>query len=165
MALHSKQRCHLLNFEKALDVLDTSGFMSAKTCAECDHLIPPAAKMGLNQLSPQRQHSELCYDDDEQIVLSYCLARVSKFVHAKITRSPDAEKRIHMLIREAYPTHQPAHTGIRTEEQVLELKQAFNDAGSPQPNPATKAEVDAIWRNNMNTPDIDRRLKNPRVQV
>ena len=56
MGQHSKHtsRGHLLNFEKALEVLDTSGLMSAKTCAKCKHLIIPAAKMGLNQLSPQR---------------------------------------------------------------------------------------------------------------
>jgi hypothetical protein len=115
--------------------------MSAKTCFKCDHfLIIPAAKMGLSQLSPQRHHSELGYDDDEQTVLPYCLG----CQRLCMQRSPDAEERIHMLIREAYPTHQPAHTGIRTEEQVQELKQAFKDAGSPRPSPATKAEVDAI---------------------
>ena len=70
-----------------------------------------------------------------------------------------------MLIREAYPTHQPAHTGIRTEEQVQELKQAFKDAGSPRPSHATKAEDDASWKRNMETPQKDPRLKNPRVQV
>jgi hypothetical protein len=71
-----------------------------------------------------------------------------------------------MLIREAYPTHQPAHTGIRTEEQVQDLKQAFKDAaGSPRLSPATKAEVDATWKRNMETPNIDQRLKKVRVQV
>jgi hypothetical protein len=50
MVKNSKHRDHLLNFEKALvDVLDACGFMSAKTCAKCDHLITPAAKMGLNK--------------------------------------------------------------------------------------------------------------------
>ena len=70
-----------------------------------------------------------------------------------------------MLIRGAYPTYQPAHTGIRTEKQVQELTQAFKDAGSLRPSPAIKAEVDAIWRTNMKTPQSDPRLKNPRVQV
>jgi hypothetical protein len=54
-----------------------------------------------------------------------------------------------MLIREAYPTHQPAHTGIRTEEQVQELKQAFKDAGSPRPSHATKAEAEVHARCKM----------------
>jgi hypothetical protein len=158
---NSKHRGHLLNFEKALEVLDTSGFMSAKTCAKCDHLITPAAKMGLNQLSPQRQQSELGYDDDEQTVLPYCLG----CQRLCMQRSPDEEEQIHVLMRDAYPTHQPAHTGIRTEKQVQELKQAFEDARSPRPSPATKAEVDTSWKRNMETPMIDQRLKNPRVQV
>jgi hypothetical protein len=59
MVQKSEHRGHLLKYEKALDVLDTSGFISAKTCTKCDHLITPAAKMGLNQLTPQWQHSEL----------------------------------------------------------------------------------------------------------
>jgi hypothetical protein len=161
MVQNSKHRGHLLNFEKALEVLDTSGFMSAKTCAKCDHLITPAAKMGVNQLSPQRQHNELGYDDDEQTVLPYCLG----CQRLCMDRSPDEEERIHVLIREAFPTHQPAHTGIRTEKQVQELKQAFENAGSPRPSSATKAEVDNIWYQNMETPRQDIRLKNPRVQV
>jgi hypothetical protein len=157
----SKRRGHSLNHEKALEVLDTSGFMSTKTCAKCDHVIIPAGKMGLNQLSPQRQHNELGYDGDEQTVLPYCLG----CQRLCMERSPDEEEQIHVLIREAYPTHQPAHTGIRTEKQVQELKQAFENAGSPRPSPASKAEVDKIWTRNMETPDTDRRLKNPRVQV
>jgi hypothetical protein len=125
MVQHSKHRGHLLNFEKALEVLDTSRFMSANTCAKCDHLITPAAKMGLNQLSPQRQQSELGYDDDEQTVLLYCLG----CQRLCMQRSPGEEERIHMLIRDAYPTYQPAHNGIRTEKQVQELTQAFKDQG------------------------------------
>jgi hypothetical protein len=143
MVESSKHRGHLLNFEKALEVLDTSGFMSAKTCAKCDHLTTPAAKMVVNQFSLQRQHNELGYDDDEQTVLPYCLG----CQRLCMARSPDEEEQIHVLIREAYPTHQPAHTGIRMEKQVQELKQAFAKAGSPRPiSPATKAEVDARWR-------------------
>jgi len=46
MAQHSKHRGHLLNIEKALEVLDTSGFMSAKTCAKCDHLITLQLRWG-----------------------------------------------------------------------------------------------------------------------
>ncbi len=161
MVTHSKHRGHSLNHEKALQVLDACGFMSAKTCAKCDHLITPAAKMGLNQLSPQRQHNELGYDDDEQTVLPYCLG----CQRLCMERSPDEEEQIHVLIRDAYPTYQPVHTGIRTDKQVQELKQAFEDAGSPRPSPATKAEVDARWKKNMETPMIDQRLKNPLVQV
>ncbi len=61
-----------------------------------------------------------------------------------------------MLIREAYPTHQPAHTGIK-KEQVQELKQAFKDAGSTQPSTAIKAEVErckmeAKYGNSKNRP-------------
>jgi hypothetical protein len=99
MVQKSKHRGHLLNFEKALEVLDACGFMSAKTCAKCDHVIIPAGKMGLNQLSPQRQQPELGYDDDEQTVLPYCLGFQRLCMH----RSPDEEERIHVLIREAYP--------------------------------------------------------------
>jgi hypothetical protein len=161
MVQNSKHRGHLLNFEKALEVLDTSGFMSAKTCAKCDHLIIPTAKMGLNQLSPQRQHNELGYDDDEQTLLPYCLG----CQRLCMERSPDEEEQIHVLIREAYPNHQPAHTGTRTEKQVQELKQAFKAAGSPRPSPVTKAEFDTRWKQNMETPQQDKRLKNPRVQV
>ncbi len=161
MVKDSKHRGHLLNLEKALQVLDACGFMSAKTCAKCDHLITPAGKMGLNQLSPQRQHNELGYDDDEQTVLPYCL-RCQRLC---MGRSPDEEEQVHVLIRDAYPTYQPAHTGIRTDKQVEELTQAFENAGSPRPSPATKAEVDKIWRRNMETPQNDPRLKNPRVQV
>ena len=161
MVQNSKHRGHLLNFEKALEVLDTCGFMSAKTCAKCNHIIIPAAKMGLNQLSPQRQQSQLGYDDDEQTVLPYCLG----CQRLCMQRSPDEEEHIHMLIRDAYPTYQSAHTGIRTEKQVQELKQAFKDAGSPRPRPTTKAEVDAGWRQNMETPKIDKRLKKVSIQV
>ncbi len=71
-------------------------------------------------------------------------------------RSPDEEEQIHVFIREAYPTHEPVHTGIRTDKQVQELKQAFKDAGSPRPSPATKAEVDVRWKENMETPNTDR---------
>ncbi len=63
MVHHSEHRGHLLKYEKALDDFDTSGFISANTCAKCNHLTTPAAKMGLNQLTPQRQNSELGYDD------------------------------------------------------------------------------------------------------
>jgi hypothetical protein len=161
MVKSSKHRGHLLNYEKALEVLDTRGFMSAKTCAKCDHVIIPAAKMGLNQLSPQRQHNEFGYDDDKQTLLPYCLG----CQRLCMERSPDEEEQIHVLIRNAYPTHEPVHTGIRTEKQVQELKQAFKDAGSPPPNSATKAEVDTIWKFSMETPQKDPRLKNPRVQV
>ncbi len=161
MMVNSKHIGHFLNFEKALYVLDTSAFMSAKTCAKCGHLITPASKMGVNQLSPQRQHSELGYDDDEQTVLPYCLG----CQRLCLQRSPDAEERIHMLIREAYPTHQAAHTEIRTKEKVQELKQAFKDAGSSRPSHATKAEDDASWKRNMETPQKDPRLKKVRVQV
>ncbi len=70
-----------------------------------------------------------------------------------------------MLIRDAYPSYQSAHTGIRTEKQVQELRQAFKDAGSPRPNDATKAEVDTRWRENMETPNIDPPLKKVKIQV
>ncbi len=152
MVSSSKHRGYSLNHEKALEVLDTIGFMSEKTCcAKCDHIITPAAKMGVNQLSPQRQHNELGYDDDEQTVLPYCLG----CQRLCMARSPDEEEQIHVLIRDAYPTHQPAHTEIRTEKQVQELKQAFENAGSPRPSSATKAEVDATRKRNMETPQKD----------
>ncbi len=70
-----------------------------------------------------------------------------------------------MLIRDAHPTYQPAHTGIRTEKQVQALTQAFKDAGSPRPNRATKDEVDERWGQNMETPNIDPRLKKVKIQV
>ena len=70
-----------------------------------------------------------------------------------------------MLIRGAYPTYQSALTGIRTEKQVQELTQAFKDAGSPRPNRATKDEVDERWGQNMETPNIDPRLKKVKIQV
>ncbi len=127
----------------------------------CQQRLVPSAKMGLNQLSPQRQQNELGYDDDEQTVLLYCLG----CQRLCMEKSPDEEEQIHELIREAYITHQPAHTGTRNEKQVQELKQAFKDAGSPRPSPATKAEVDARWKKNMETPQQDPRLNNPRVQV
>ncbi len=160
MVTSSGNRGHPLTHGTAIRVLKENGFYDATNCARCRHYVIPAGKIGLNQLSPQRQNPALGYDR-QACLLPYCMG----CQRLCMERSMEEEEQLDKSIRRAYPAHKPLHVGTRTMVEVNELKQAFKDAGSPPPSHANKCEIDRFWDKNMNCTYQDRRLKKIKLQV